>query len=290
MSDPAQTPCASDFWERVLSHLRNNVGIQSFETWFRPILCAGRDENGVHLTVPNERFKRSLLANYSAALNNAIGQAAGVPLEFDVSVEAPQEVCARPSESDLPLPVVKAAALEPAGNRQPWLVEGLWTAAAVGVILVAAAFNLRVPPPPPKRAPYIKVMWKASVGPLEQGEKEVAYRLAGRFEADVLALHVITRGVTGGGSSPAVAQQLERVKDVARAFGADSALAVRYGAVPADELLRAADEWAADTIVLGTSVRSHDGRPFLGHGTVWLLEHARQTMVAEVFSTGTGEE
>ena len=120
--------------------------------------------------------------------------------------------------------------------------------------------------------------------------EELAYRLSTRFGADVLALHVVTRGSPSDASSPAVDQQLERVRDVASAFGAASALAVRHGTVPADELVRAADEWDADTIVLGTSVRSHDGRPFLGHGMEWLLEHARQTVVAVVFPTGSGEE
>jgi nucleotide-binding universal stress UspA family protein len=51
----------------------------------------------------------------------------------------------------------------------------------------------------------------------------------------------------------------------------------------ADELLRSAEEWQADTIVVGTTVRSIDGRPFLGHGTEWLLENARQTIIGVVF-------
>lgn len=113
--------------------------------------------------------------------------------------------------------------------------------------------------------------------------EELASRLSLAFGADVLAVHVITRDVRGGGPSPAVEQQLERVQQVAESYGAKSATAVRHGALPADELLWAADEWDADTIVLGTSVRTADDRPFLGHGTEWLLEHARQRVITVVF-------
>jgi hypothetical protein len=134
MSDTPQNACASDFWERVLAHVQNTIGAHSLETWFRPIVFAGRDENGLHMTVPNESFKRALLAHYSGAIKEAIGHAAGAPLAFEVSPEAPQEGSDQPSESDLPLTVVKAAALEVPSHRQPWLIEGLWTAEAVGVI------------------------------------------------------------------------------------------------------------------------------------------------------------
>ena len=113
--------------------------------------------------------------------------------------------------------------------------------------------------------------------------EEVAANLAARFDAALLAVHVVTHGVAPGGTSPAVERQLERARSLGRSFGVESTLAVRHGTVPTDELVRAADEWGADTIVLGTSVRSHDGQPFFGHGTEWLLEHARQTVVAVVF-------
>ncbi len=109
--------------------------------------------------------------------------------------------------------------------------------------------------------------------------EEVAFRLAGRYDAKVLALHVVTRELTSGGASPAVQRQLDRAGAVGTAFGVTSVAAVRQGAVPADELLEAAVAWQADTIVLGSTIRSHDGQPFLGHGTEWLLEHARQTVV-----------
>jgi Kef-type K+ transport system membrane component KefB/nucleotide-binding universal stress UspA family protein len=112
--------------------------------------------------------------------------------------------------------------------------------------------------------------------------EELCFRLAVRYDAQVLALHVVTHELTGGGDSPAVERELARADAVGQAFGVASALAVRRGTVPADELVRAATEWQADTIVLGTTVRSHDGQPFLGHGSEWVLEHAQQTVMAVV--------
>jgi hypothetical protein len=136
MSDKPQYSCASDLWDRVLAHVQNKVERQCFETWFRPILFVGCDGNRVHLTVPSEVFKQCLLENYSAILDEAIRQAAGALLSFEVSVQtSPQSQSSNAqSDSDLALPVVKAAALEASSNHQPWLVEGLWTAEAVGVI------------------------------------------------------------------------------------------------------------------------------------------------------------
>jgi len=112
--------------------------------------------------------------------------------------------------------------------------------------------------------------------------EELAYRLAYSFDAEVLAVHVV-RGEIRSGMSSSVEKQLERTRAVAASFGVGSATAVRHGALAANELLGAADEWDADTIVIGASVRTADARPFLGYGTEWLLENARQRVIAVVF-------
>lgn len=116
--------------------------------------------------------------------------------------------------------------------------------------------------------------------------EEVAFRLSVAFDAEVLAVHVITRGEGNQEASDAVNRQLERVQGVASTFGRGSQVQARHAAVPADELVRAADQWRADTIVLGATVRPVEGRPFLGHGTEWLLEHAQQTVISVVFPLG----
>ena len=113
--------------------------------------------------------------------------------------------------------------------------------------------------------------------------EEVAFRLTGRYAARLLAIHVVTRGEQEGALSPAVQRQLSRVRESAGAFGAQGVFQARRAPMAADELLRTAEEWQADTIVVGATVRPIDGRPFLGHGTEWLFEHARQTVIGVVF-------
>jgi len=113
--------------------------------------------------------------------------------------------------------------------------------------------------------------------------EEVAFRLTGRYAARLLAIHVVTRGEQDGALSPAVQRQLTRVRASAGAFGTQGVFQARRAPMAADELLRSAEEWQADTIVVGATVRPIDGRPFFGHGTEWLFEHARQTVIGVVF-------
>jgi nucleotide-binding universal stress UspA family protein len=116
-----------------------------------------------------------------------------------------------------------------------------------------------------------------------QAAEEVAFRITGRYAARLLAIHVVTRGEEDDALSPAVERQLSRVRGSAEAYGARGVFQARRAPMAADELLRTAEEWQADTIVIGATVRPIDGRPFLGHGTEWLFEHARQTVIGVVF-------
>ena len=137
MSDTTKNnPCASDLWPRVLAHVQNNVSPQCFDTWFRPIAFSGCNEGVLRIIVPSLTFKQCLLENYSALLHQAITNVGNDSLRFEleVFVQESQESASVSADLQLALPVVKAAALETSANRQPWLVEGLWTAAAVGVI------------------------------------------------------------------------------------------------------------------------------------------------------------
>jgi len=113
--------------------------------------------------------------------------------------------------------------------------------------------------------------------------EEVAFRLSIRYDAQVRAVHVVTRGSGSEVDSPAVGRQLSRVRSVAKSYRASTDVEARHAASAADELIRVATDWQADTIVVGASSRPVEGRPFLGHGTEWLFEHARQTIVGVVF-------
>ncbi len=121
--------------------------------------------------------------------------------------------------------------------------------------------------------------------------EELASRIGGSLDAEVEGVHVVTRdrGPTGTDALPAVAHQVERARSDAASFGREATVTVRHAPVAHEELLRRADEVGADTVILGAQLRSHDGRPFLGHGTEWVLEHASQTVVAVVFPSAGDE-
>ena len=76
-----------DVWAEVLSNVERRVNRQCFDTWFRPIVFDGCDESAVHLTVPNENFKRLLLDNYSAVLRESISEAGRGKLQVKVAIE-----------------------------------------------------------------------------------------------------------------------------------------------------------------------------------------------------------
>jgi len=90
-------------------------------------------------------------------------------------------------------------------------------------------------------------------------------------------------GGRGAGVEAATQSLLDQATDRARRFGAEVSASVRRGAVTPEALLDAGDELGADLIVLSTRARDIEGRPFLGHGPEYLLEHAPQTVMAIVF-------
>ena len=111
--------------------------------------------------------------------------------------------------------------------------------------------------------------------------EEVAFGLVNRLDGRLMGVHVLQ----GSGDDPEGpgTRQVNRVRTAAAAYGVtDASVAVRGGTVAADELQRAAAEWQADVIVVGTTVRAVEGRPFLGHGTESLLETSPQTVVVVV--------
>jgi chromosomal replication initiator protein len=77
-----------EIWAQVLASVGKKVNRQCFETWFRPIVFDHRDSQALHLTVPNESFKKWLLENYSDLLRDAVREAAHSPLQLKVSIGA----------------------------------------------------------------------------------------------------------------------------------------------------------------------------------------------------------
>jgi len=140
---PEETP--GDVWGKILARVSKMICARSFDTWFRPIEFAGCDQTSLRLTVPNATFKKWLLEHYSGILYEAIRQSTPASLDLVVSVPSAASGLPLAADSDgqqdqegdngpAPLPVVRASALATAPTRRRWLIEGLWTAQAVGVL------------------------------------------------------------------------------------------------------------------------------------------------------------
>ena len=124
----------SEIWTEVLKALANKIGPQAFDTWFRPLVFAGGEAGSLHLRVPNEHFRRCFQENYLELLGAAVRDVLGEPREVRLSVDALPEATEETGPGIPPLPVVHASCLEAPSEKQSWLIEGLWTAQAVGCL------------------------------------------------------------------------------------------------------------------------------------------------------------
>ena len=134
-----QQRCGNEtgLWDQVLASIGRSLSPACFDTWFRPVRCAGMDQNVLHLSVPNETFRRFLLDNYSELLRQAVMKVSGDHFELRIAVDDAAERSPAAPDSPttaVPLPVVRASALQTALHPRSWMVEQLWTDSAVGVI------------------------------------------------------------------------------------------------------------------------------------------------------------
>lgn len=133
--------------------------------------------------------------------------------------------------------------------------------------------------------PFRSIVVPATGTRMSRAAEEIAYTLAARVGARVNVVHVITRPdklpeptyVGEAHPIPSVREVVSESVTLARRFGRDASAIVRTGTNPQEELVRVAEELRADAIFVGTQIRS--AAPSLGHGTEFILEHARQTVV-----------
>lgn len=135
--------------------------------------------------------------------------------------------------------------------------------------------------------------------------EEIGAVLSDRLNARLDLLHVVARSDRGeetpeplpvGARRPrtsaeAAAQTLlDQAAQRAERFGAKTRTNVRTGAVTSEAILAASRELDSDLLVISVQSRALEGRPFLGHGTEFLLEHAPQTVITIIFPPDTGGE
>lgn len=123
--------------DRILAAAAAAVAPGCFDTWLRPLGPVRINGKVLCLTVPNDTFGTALSEHYGSLLCEIAGQVTGVTgLQLSISLqeESPGEPSAVEKSRAVPLPVVRASALEVPARRETWLIEHLWTHQAVGVI------------------------------------------------------------------------------------------------------------------------------------------------------------
>jgi hypothetical protein len=128
----------NELWNRILVRIAEKISAGCFDTWFRPVTSAGCEDNTLHLSVPTETFRQSLIDNYANVLHEAVADVVGSDITVEITTGAdasdPGTCKTTGSETIVPLPVVQASALEVPLVRHTWLVDQLWADRAVGVI------------------------------------------------------------------------------------------------------------------------------------------------------------
>lgn len=117
-------------WTRVLEAVAEKVSPHAFDTWFQPVVFTSFSDDAVRLTVPNDSFRQGLLDNYAGLLGDILAGIVPFPCRMEITLHNQDRVSAGLSL----LPVVHISEIEPDAGNQPWLIERLWSAHAVGFV------------------------------------------------------------------------------------------------------------------------------------------------------------
>lgn len=167
------------------------------------------------------------------------------------------------------------------------LLQRMIAEAEVPVLLVRRPVE-PLPPQDLTELPFRRILVPVTGTMVGLAAEEIAFVLGSRLGAAVDAVHVVSRSDSSRGATPPVARQLRRSRRLSQRFGQGASALLRVAPVAYEGLLDTASERQTDLIVVGTQLRSHEGRAFLGHGTEYLLEHAPMAVVTIVFPVGSG--
>jgi len=78
-----------ELWQKVLAHLKDQLGKQNYETWIQPITFVSRDRTRLYLNVPNKFFRDWLTEHYLTRIEEVLSEAA--QLKMLVSLDVKQE-------------------------------------------------------------------------------------------------------------------------------------------------------------------------------------------------------
>jgi chromosomal replication initiator protein len=78
----------AELWQKVLAHLKDQVGKQNFDTWIQPITFVARDKNRLYLNVPNKFFRDWLTEHYLTRIEEVLSEAAQHKMAVSLDVKA----------------------------------------------------------------------------------------------------------------------------------------------------------------------------------------------------------
>ncbi len=166
------------------------------------------------------------------------------------------------------------------------LADAVLAATHVPVVLVRQ-------PRGERRVPrrFQRVLLPVAGGPASRTAEELAYHLADATATSVVVTHVtrqhpepVAPALAGapygeGGPSAAATGVMRKALLHAQEHDVFTRTSLRHGSSPADEIVEEAITARADVLVMGTTIRALDGRPFLGHTVEQVLRRAEQTVV-----------
>ena len=105
-------------WEKALAAIRARVTKENFDTYFAPLRFVDLSANTIELEVGDPFFRDWVQLHYKDLLEEAVGSAAGRPVELTLTVAA-----VRRTVTTAPQPSAEVRAAEPGDARQPQAAE-----------------------------------------------------------------------------------------------------------------------------------------------------------------------
>jgi Kef-type K+ transport system membrane component KefB len=182
-----------------------------------------------------------------------------------------------------------------AGRLVSPIVDGLLAASPLPVIMVRTGSEVDADAP----LRFETVLVPAIGTRPGRAAQEVAFSIARQLGAEVILAHVLSMPVVqgrgygqpwGAGGPPRrpgerddrtamAASVVEEARALAAELGVYAVPVIRTSTSVPEGLLDLARERGADLIVLAANVRQASGRPFLGHGVEYILEHSAVPVV-----------
>lgn len=111
-----------DIWNKILEHIKQEIGEQAFENWFTQTSLVSITEDNLVIQVPSNFFKDWIYDHYRDILNIAILKTLGkvLPVQFDIK-EQPFQKTAEPTSQ------AQTAPAEKPGHKKPFYLNPKYT-------------------------------------------------------------------------------------------------------------------------------------------------------------------